>query len=121
MGILVSCDPRTQLGFGNFVRDSEGHQIPFSGGVLVPVSENWPRTDLAALPMVARSAHDVTGDNIADVVLTTRVTLHDADDNGVADSVLLRVVGAEAIQSDVACECGPHQRAQAIERVAAGL
>jgi hypothetical protein len=98
-------------------------QIAFSGGVLVPLPDDrsWPRTELPVIPTAQRTMHDVTGDGVADVILTTRITLRDMDGNGEADALHFRVVNGEVIQPDVALDCGPQEREQAIRRVIQGL
>lgn len=101
--------------------------VPYAGGVLVylPEDGSWPRTHLAALPTCTRTAHDTNGDEIHDVVLTTKVRCIDVNGDGAIqygeDGVLLRVVGGEAIQQDGALQCCEVQRAAAIERVRASL
>lgn len=105
--------------------DGERQPVPYNGGMLVPLSGKWPRTDLHALPLSLRSLHDCDADGVADVVITTKVRLIDLNNDGLVcrqfDALLLKPVDAEAIQADAVLHCGAGEREAAIRRAVAGL
>jgi hypothetical protein len=107
------------------VREVVGYRHPMTpdrGGYLVPITTNFPITDVQAIARSIPVLCDTDGDDVADVQVLARVTPQDTNGNGVldmdgSDHLFIRPVHAEAIQADAALEVGAAERQYVAERI----
>lgn len=95
------------------------------GGHTVTLTEQFPRTDLDALPRAIVSAHDFTGDGVQDHQIRTELAYEDVNGNGLiergVDRLRLRHTEASVIQRETDLVCGSAQRLAASARVVGKL